>query len=139
MSEAVGAVILLRSDGAALLQHRDDKAGIPRRGMWVKPGGHCDDGESIEACARREMCEETEYRCADLHWLTELLDEVAGWPAYALTVFWAHYDGVQPVRCGEGQALKFVRREDAADYPMPDFLLQLWDLALAASRQHVTR
>jgi 8-oxo-dGTP pyrophosphatase MutT (NUDIX family) len=39
----VCGVVLLREDGAALLQHRDDIPGIADPGLWVFPGGHRED------------------------------------------------------------------------------------------------
>lgn len=135
MTGAVAAVILLREDGAALLQHRDNKAGLRHAGMWVPPGGHAEPGESMVACARRELREETDYDCADLHWLTAFEDRQEGWPAYLLTVFWAWYDGMQSVQCHEGQALAFIPREQASTYPIPAYLTALWDLALVACRK----
>jgi 8-oxo-dGTP pyrophosphatase MutT (NUDIX family) len=84
----VGGIVLLRGDGAALLQHRDDKPGLPHAGLWVFPGGHCEAGEPIEACARREFFEETGYRCEDVHELETIRElAVEGFPAIHLTVF----------------------------------------------------
>lgn len=127
----VGGIVLLRSGGAALLQHRDDKPGLPHAGLWVFPGGHCEPGETLEHCARREFFEETGYRCNELYELDTIRQlSVEGFPAIELTVFWSRYDGVQPVRCLEGQALAFIERSHADRYPMPDYLRRLWDLAL---------
>ena len=127
----VGGIVLLRSDGAALLQHRDNKPGLPHAGLWVFPGGHCEPGEAIEPCARREFLEETGYRC-DAVFELETIRELAveGSPAIHLTVFWSRYDGEQQVRCLEGQALAFIERSQADRHPMPDYLLHLWDKAL---------
>lgn len=131
----ISGVILLRDDGAALLQHRDDRPGLAHAGMWVPPGGHCEAGESDEACARREFEEETNYCCADLHLLTAFrLDHVEHSPPIWLTIFWARYDGHQALVCGEGQAVAFVLRDAAPGYPIPDYLLDAWDLALDACR-----
>jgi len=130
MTDRIGAVILLREDEAALLQLRDDKEGLRNAGMWVPPGGHAEPGETIEMCAHREFLEETEYDCSDLQWLTEFEDLVEGWPSYQLTVFWACYDGVQPVHCNEGQSLEFVRRVDADSYNIPLYLMDIWDMAI---------
>lgn len=127
----VGGIVLLRPDGAALLQHRDEKPGLPHAGLWVFPGGHCEFEERIEDCARREFLEETGYRCDDVYELDTIRQlTVEGFPAIQLTVFWSRYDGVQPVQCLEGQALAFIERAYANRHPMPDYLLRLWDLAL---------
>jgi 8-oxo-dGTP diphosphatase len=53
---AAGGVVWRRGDGGAievLLVHR------PRYDDWSLPKGKCDEGESDEACARREVQEET--------------------------------------------------------------------------------
>lgn len=129
----VAGVILLRDDGAALMQHRDDKPRLPHAGLWTPPGGHCNDGESIEACARREMLEETGYRCEALHPLAAFLDDqVQEVPPMWLSMFWAEYDGVQSIVCYEGQGLAFITRDEAVMYPIPSYLVDLWDQALAA-------
>ncbi len=128
---AVAAIYLLREDGAALLQHRDDKAEISHPNMWVPPGGHCEDGEGIEACARREFFEETDYRLGELRQIAQFVDDHAeGFPPLRLTVFWGAYDGVQSVVCREGQALEFVPRGRAEALGMPQYLIDLWDVAL---------
>jgi 8-oxo-dGTP pyrophosphatase MutT (NUDIX family) len=99
----------------------------------VPPGGHCEPDERIEDCARRELREETAYDCSHLHYLTTVIDDLdPDFPAYQLTIFWARYDGIQPVRCLEGQALEFLRRQGAEGYPIPRFILAQWDAALAA-------
>lgn len=131
----VGAIFLLRADGAALLQHRDDIPGLPHAGLWVPPGGHCEDGESLERCARREFEEETTYRCGELTWLATFDNLVVEDRApFDLGVYWAVYDGVQTVRCLEGQALEFVERNAAVGYPIPGYLVDLWDRVLTASQ-----
>jgi 8-oxo-dGTP pyrophosphatase MutT (NUDIX family) len=137
----VAGVILLRDDDAALLQHRDDKPGLRHAGAWVPPGGHSRPGESPEDCARRELMEETGYCCAaeDLEWLSSLMDWHTGWSPYILTVYWAAYDGVQRVRCFEGQAVEFVERERAVSLRVPPYLVGLWDAAIAASRERMLR
>ena len=130
--DTVGAVFLLREDGAALLQHRDDKPGLRNAAMWVPPGGHCECGEDIETCARREMREETNYECGELFHLVSQDDALPGWPVYRLVVFWGIFDGVQEVCCREGQAMEFVERPDVNRLPMSQYLVELWDLALEA-------
>ena len=54
----VAGAVLLRSDGATLLQHRDDIAGISNPGKWSLFGGGLETGESAEAGMLRELREE---------------------------------------------------------------------------------
>ena len=53
-------------------------------------------------------------------------------PAY-LKIFWCWYDGVQPITCHEGQALAFIERSAASRYPIPAYVIKMWDTALAAA------
>ena len=136
----IAAVLLLRDDGAALLQHRDEKPGLPRAGLWVPPGGHCEPGESAEACARREFTEETAYSIGDdLHYLARFVDDyIEGAPVSWVTVFWTRYDRVQQPVCLEGQGLAFVKRERASALKVPEHLVRVWDSALAAQKNVMT-
>ena len=52
---AAGGIV--ERDGLVLLVHR------PRYDDWTLPKGKCDDGESDEDCALREVWEETGLRC----------------------------------------------------------------------------
>ena len=126
-------VLLREPDGAALLQHRDDKPGLPHANLWVPPGGHCHDNESWQSCAEREFQEETDYRCRNLRYLIELdVDDVPDSPPFRLAVYWDVYDGQRPVVCREGQALRFIDRSQAHDLAVPAFLIDVWDRALSA-------
>jgi 8-oxo-dGTP pyrophosphatase MutT (NUDIX family) len=128
-TNCVSAVYLLRDDGATLLQLRDDKPTIYRPNHWVIPGGHCQLGETLEDCARREFVEETAYLCSELRFLISFLDEVEGY-RYWLNIFWALYDGQQQIECLEGQEVRFVKREQARKYLKVDYLIKYWDMAL---------
>jgi 8-oxo-dGTP pyrophosphatase MutT (NUDIX family) len=87
----------------------------------------------MPACARRELREETEYDAPDLRFLTTLDGAYEDGAGFRVTIFWCWYDEVQSIVCHEGQALAFVKRSAAANHPMPAFLLEVWDEAIAAA------
>jgi 8-oxo-dGTP pyrophosphatase MutT (NUDIX family) len=130
---AVCGVVLLRSDGAALLQLRDDKPGITDPGIWVFPGGHVEPGESLESAAVREFLEETRYRCDHLRELVRFSGKEIGYAGDCpFAFFWCCFDGRQEITCCEGQDLQFVQRYAAEPLAKRDYLLRVWDMALAA-------
>ncbi|MFZ5806241.1 MAG: NUDIX hydrolase [Verrucomicrobiota bacterium] len=128
-SKRIAGVALLRKDAAALFQLRDNKPGLSHANKWVFPGGHCDEGESIEDAARREFFEETGY-CAEKLELIDKVEYSAGEHNHCLWIFWALYDEKQPLTCYEGQELKFIKREDAHQFDIPEFSFPLWDKAI---------
>jgi len=65
---AVG-VVVVRNDGKILLARR---ANPPRQGLWSLPGGELELGETIAACAYREVLEECGVECTP----TEIYDAV---------------------------------------------------------------
>ena len=132
----VCGVVLLREDGAALLQHRDDIPGIADPGLWVFPGGHREDHETSEEAARREFLEETRYQCGELHSLGLVDGSNFGYERdFVLEFFWGRFDSMQQLECCEGQELRFVSRGEGARLPVPQYLLDLWDGALLACRE----
>jgi 8-oxo-dGTP diphosphatase len=52
----IGVAVIVVRNGRVLLGKRKHAHGA---GTWQFPGGHLEYGESIEACARRELFEET--------------------------------------------------------------------------------
>ncbi len=130
----VCGIVLLREDGAALLQLRDDKPDLQDAGLWVFPGGHVESGERPEEGAWREFMEETRYRCGPLHRLVSFPSESIGYePGYEVVFFWTPFDGRQPFTCCEGQEVRFVAREEVEGLPRRGYLSHVWDLALTAS------
>jgi 8-oxo-dGTP pyrophosphatase MutT (NUDIX family) len=127
----IAAVYLLRDDGAALLQLRDQKPGLRHAGVWVPPGGHMDPGEILEQTARREFEEETRIHCTSLQWSNAFEVVLPPWPTFLLANFWDRYDGAQAYECLEGQMLRFIERERAAELPMPAFVVKDWDHVLS--------
>jgi 8-oxo-dGTP pyrophosphatase MutT (NUDIX family) len=55
-------ILLIRYDGALILQHRDDKPGIANPGMITAFGGSMEPNETPEQAAFREIIEETNLR-----------------------------------------------------------------------------
>ncbi len=56
-------VVVVRPDAVLLVR----RAKPPAVGAWSLPGGGQELGETVEACARRELLEETGLRVGDLH------------------------------------------------------------------------
>ncbi len=132
MSPVCG-VVLLRDDGAALLQLRDNKPDIPDPGIWVFPGGHVESGEAPESGARREFLEETLYPCEDLQPLISFQATAVGYTEeFPIMFFWTRFDGRHKIVCCEGQELRFVKRDEIGSMPRRPYLTEVWDLALAA-------
>jgi putative flippase GtrA len=129
----VAGIVLLRDDGAALLQLRDEKPAIQDPGIWVVPGGHVELGEDARDGATREFLEETCYQCSNPLPLARFTSTALGYPGdFDLVFFWDRYDGVQKIECREGQALRFIDRVEAESIPRRDYLTKVWDLALSA-------
>lgn len=59
----IGVGVLLLRDGRVLLGERRGSHGA---GTWAPPGGHLEYGETPEACARREVLEETGLALGDV-------------------------------------------------------------------------
>lgn len=130
-TNVVGALFLFRkNDQALLLQLRDEKPNLRHAGLWVPPGGHSEPEETIEDCTCREFYEETNYLCNNINWFFALKVEHPQWPAYLLGISWAFYDNKQTIKCKEGQALKFIKRNEAETLPIPDFIFPIWDKIL---------
>ena len=131
----VCGVVLLRRDGAALLQHRDDIPGIYDPGLWVFPGGHREGEETSEQAARREFLEETRYQCGELQSLGLFPGATLGYQHnLTLEFFWARYDECGTFECCEGQELRFVQRTELEQLPVVSYLSDVWDRALLASQ-----
>lgn len=71
----VGVVTLVHKEGKVLLGKRINCYG---EGQWAPPGGHLEKGESLEACATRELFEEAGLKVLSFHkynWVRDYLED----------------------------------------------------------------
>ena len=113
IAHSVG-VVLVDDAGNVLLQLREDRPDVVYPNVWAIPSGSVEPGESSVDAARRELLEETGYRAGELTYLVTLENG----PQRA-AYFLGHYDGVQPIECYEGQAMRFFALDAALALPSP--------------------
>jgi 8-oxo-dGTP pyrophosphatase MutT (NUDIX family) len=92
--------------GWILLQLRDANGAYPH--YWGTVGGMVEPGETDETAARRELAEETGYHADHLHFGAQTRLQLPDGTPRVATLFYAHYDGVQPISCLEGERIEFV-------------------------------
>jgi len=113
----VAAVALIDADGRVLLAQRPP--GKHLAGLWEFPGGKVQPGETPEAALIRELDEELGI---DVHatCLAPFTFASHAYPDFHLLMplyVCRKWTGIVTAR--EGQALKWVRPPQLADYPMP--------------------
>ena len=115
----IGVAIIVIKDGKVLLGKRKNSHGS---GTWHFPGGHLEFNESIEACARREVLEETGLRIKNIRLGPYTNDMFAKEQKHYITLFAvAEYDsGVlelkEPEKCETWDWFEWAR------LPQPSFL-----------------
>jgi 8-oxo-dGTP diphosphatase len=80
----VGVAVFVRRNGKILLGKRKGSHG---EGAWALPGGHLEFREEIEACARREVLEETNLTVENVHFGTITNDVFEAEDRHYVTVF----------------------------------------------------
>lgn len=115
MRQYVG-IILIKSDGSVLGQHRDNKPDILGSDMWCVIGGARDniDDKDLKTVAKRELKEETGYdvELKDLRFLArDSYTTEKGVPVQR-SILWSWYDGAQPIKCYEGQEIRFISHSE---------------------------
>jgi len=66
MAHTLTTLCYLVRDGKALMLHRTAKENDINKGKWIGVGGHVEEGESPDECARREIFEETGFAAGEL-------------------------------------------------------------------------
>ncbi|KAF4211260.1 hypothetical protein CNMCM8980_006859 [Aspergillus fumigatiaffinis] len=85
MNPRVGVgVVVLNTEGKVVLGKRKGSHGA---GTWAFPGGHLEFGESFEACAVREVLEETGLSIHDVRFLTATNDIMEAEGKHYITVY----------------------------------------------------
>jgi len=123
----IGVIVVLTKGDKILLGKRKNSIG---HGTWSPAGGSLDFGETFEACARRELFEETGLACKNvvqgfatnnvaiedgMHYITVVMyaDYVAGEPKLA-----------EPEKCDGWQWFDFDKLPHPLFLPFRNFLLQ---------------
>ncbi len=136
----VTTLCYIEKDDKYLLLHRIKKKNDINEGKWIAPGGHCENGESPEECAKREVLEETGYTLKSLKFrgivtffsktladdrkdLYDTDDELKsisqnkGFTEYMCLFTSDDFEGTQ-IKCDEGE-LKWIAKDKIRD-------LNLW-------------
>jgi len=80
----VGVAVFIRKDGMFLMLRRLGSHGA---GSWSVPGGNLEFGESLAACARREVSEETNLQIKNIRFLAQTNDQFKDEGKHYLTIW----------------------------------------------------
>lgn len=95
------AILVFNTRGRVLLQKRDTVPTIQEPGKWDVWGGHCEAGETPEACAVRELREEIGVEIADPQALKFLMTRLVDGREESVFAYLFEADGTPPVYEGE--------------------------------------
>jgi len=109
----VGVAVFIWKNGRFLMQRR---LGAHGAGSWSVPGGNVEFGESLEACVRREVTEETGLQIKNVHFMTATNDHFKTEGKHYITIWmtsdWAAGEAaiMEPTKCSaqrwcDGQSL----------------------------------
>ena len=102
-------IVVVRKDGAVLMQHRDNKPSIFYPDYWCYPAGTVVKGEDFKEAAIRELKEETDYTPKGVYPLVNEVYTRSDGQKVNRHIFWTIYDCLQPIKCNEGAEMRFVK------------------------------
>lgn len=110
--DQLSAAIVLVNENKVLLQLRDDKPDIVLPGYWCIPGGKVNQGENIKSAAQRELKEETGYVSHAPRLFFVETYQLPDGKRIKRHIFFEDYDGIQEIKCFEGQKMEFKSPKD---------------------------
>lgn len=130
-------IVVVRDDGAVLMQHRDNKPGIFGPDHWGYPAGSVDEDEDFKEAAIRELKEETGYEPNKLFELTDEVYTRSDGQQVNRHIYWTPYDNHQEIQCNEGQEMRFVKVEEFIGKKFLPGQERLFKLAIERAKQLV--
>lgn len=134
------SAVLFRGDAVLLVE----RGAGPAKGRWSLPGGHIEPGESAEAAARREVCEETSVIAGALEPFGTFDVDVpehdgAAARHYRISVFCGLAPDAVPVAGSDARAARFVAVDELSRLPLTAGALSLIRRAHAHLRAMIAR
>lgn len=119
--KVAGIILYDSKEDSILFQLRDNNPAINEPNLWVLPGGHVNEIETVLDGLKREILEETSYAlnnplfCYGFSYETNNL----GVKYY---FYYENYDLSTIILCNEGQRMKFFRRREYLEIDKPWYL-----------------
>lgn len=123
MSHRGVLAIIARTDGAILMQRRDDVPSITWPGYWSILGGGVEAGESEVDAVIREIQEEAGFTVEGPQLLTRVVDHDGS--GQGLGVYAAQKPADATLTLGEGQELRFVTTSERSTLKVPPYIREL--------------
>ena len=105
------------NNGRWLMMHRIRKTEDENAGKWIGLGGHLQDGETPEACIRREVREEAGLELTGLRLRGILTFILPDWGDELTFLYTAHTEDTELPDCSEG-VLRWVPVEQVDSLPL---------------------